>query len=200
MLLCRWIPVRLNYMNTLYKFSGPVTIENNSFGVDSLKILDVNNKTAYVTGKVYHTNFKKFQLDFDISADKFCMLNTGINDNSLYYGQAFASGVISISGFIDNDIQIDATVKTEKVNVPGKGAEYTRFFLPLFGPLEASDNSFITFVKKDSANKKDTDPKMDLSGIILNLQLEATPDAEAQIIFDEKVGDIIKAKKETEIF
>lgn len=65
--------------------------------------------------------------------------------------------------------------------------------IPLSGPSEVSENNFITFVKKDSSQKnKDYNVKLD--GIVLNFNLEATPDAEIQLIFDQKVGDIIKAK------
>jgi hypothetical protein len=58
-----------------------------------------------------------------------------------------------------------------------------------------SENDFIRFVNK---NLTDTIPvesyKADLSGIELDFDLEVTPDAEVQIIFDSKVGDIIRAR------
>jgi hypothetical protein len=187
--------VRLNYMNTVYSAKGLVHIEDNSFAMENLEVLDVNNNSAFVTGHVYHNNFREWQLDLDIRASKFCMLNTSLLDNDLYYGKVFATGIVNIFGYLDN-IQIDASVKTDKVNVPGKGIEYSHFYLPLSGPSEASDNSFITFVRKDSVNRKDDDVRTNLNGLTLNLQLEATTDAEAQIIFDEKVGDVIKAKGE----
>ncbi|HEY6162114.1 MAG TPA: hypothetical protein VI112_12860, partial [Bacteroidia bacterium] len=140
--------VRLNYLNTVYNCKGMVTINDTSFGVENLEVRDLNGKSALVTGKVYHNNFREFQLDFDISANKFCMLNTSINDNSLYYGKVYATGIVNVRGYIDQYLQIDASVKTEKVNLPGK-VEYSHFYLPLSGPLEAGDNSFVTFEKHD---------------------------------------------------
>ena len=62
------------------------------------------------------------------------------------------------------------------------------------GPEEVSDNGFIRFVKIDSVNKKSHGTKNDFSGISLKFNLEATPDAEVQILFDAKAGDAIKAR------
>lgn len=36
--------------------------------------------------------------------------------------------------------------------------------------------------------------KIDLSGIRMNCDLEITPESEIQIIFDSKIGDVLKAK------
>lgn len=69
----------------------------------------------------------------------------------------------------------------------------TKIFIPLSGTSEVSENNFITFVKKDSIDEKG-EYTVNLSGLKLNFDLEVTPDAEIQLIFDQKVGDVIKAK------
>ena len=48
-----------------------------------MEMFDINNNKAVVNGKVYHDNFKNFQLDFDISAHKFMCLNTSETDNGI---------------------------------------------------------------------------------------------------------------------
>lgn len=193
--------VTVSYLNTSYKFSHDIVIENNSFGVEGLTIYDIpNNNKAVVNGKVYHDNFKNFQLDFDIQANKFMCLNTAATDNELYYGKAFVTGIINIFGFTD-DIRIDANVRTEKVTAYDKdkiisksNTELTKFYIPLSGNSEVAENNFITFVKKDSTVKVNNDYKVELGGLRLDFKLEVTPDAEIQLIFDQKVGDIIKAR------
>lgn len=193
--------VTVSYLNTSYKFSHDIIIENNSFGVEGLAIYDIpNNNKAMVNGKVYHDNFKNFQLDFDIQANKFMILNTSSTDNELYYGKAFVSGIVNIFGFTD-DIRIDANVRTEKVTAYDKdkiisksNTELTKFYIPLSGNSEVAENNFITFVKKDSTVKVNNDYKVELGGLRLDFALEVTPDAEIQLIFDQKVGDIIKAR------
>jgi hypothetical protein len=184
--------IHLNYLNTNYSVTnGIIKIEENSFAVDGLVLNDMNGKAATLTGHVYHNNFKNTQLDLDIKTEKFMVLNTNQADNNLYYGKAYVTGIANMFGYLDN-IQIDAAVKTDKVKT-ANGMEYTKFNVPLSGPVEASNSDFITFLKKDTIKKQD-DYKVDLNGLTLNLQLEATPDAEVKLIFDEKVGDEIKAR------
>jgi hypothetical protein len=193
--------ITVSYLNTSYHFSQDIIIENNSFGVEDMTLYDVNNNKAFVSGKVYHDNFKNFQLDYDIRANKFMCLNTTEADNSLYYGKAFVSGIINIFGFIDN-ILIDANVKTEKITSNDKAdkvtllskTEMTKLFIPLSGPSEISGNNYITFIKKDTSVKIKNKYNVQLDGLTLNFDLDVTPDAEVQLLFDQKVGDLIKAR------
>ncbi|HEX8515840.1 MAG TPA: translocation/assembly module TamB domain-containing protein [Bacteroidia bacterium] len=198
--------VTVSYLNTTYRFSHDITIENNSFGVEDLVLYDMNNNKAFATGKVYHDNFRDFQLDYDIRANKFMCLNTSESDNNLYFGKAYVTGIINIFGFIKNEIRIDASVKTEKITSSDKSdkvlllskTEITKISIPLSGPAEVSENNFITFVKKDSVPGK-SKYNVKLGGIALNFDLEVTPDAEVQLVFDQKVGDVIKARGEGNI-
>lgn len=192
--------VKVNYLNTIYNFSHDIIIDNNSFGVEEMPVYDINHNKALVSGKVYHENFKNFQLDFDLQPHKFMILNTTEADNNLYYGKAYVSGIANISGYLDN-ILIEAKVKTEalkntdraeKINFIGK-AEGTKFFIPLSETGEISDeDGFIKFIKKDNVVKTTTNQyKVNLDGLKMNFDLEVTPDAEVQLIFDQRMGDII---------
>ncbi len=197
--------LQMDYLNpnNSYTFSDSIYLEPGEDGgpgslrFDSLIVSDFYGKTATITGRVYHTNYKDWQLDLDIWANKFMAMNTTEAQNSLYYGRAFITGRINVFGYVDQNIQVDASIKTDKsLNPRNKKIEYTQFFIPLSGPSEVSESTFITFINKDSLNRKKVSQKVDLSGLILNLDLEMTPDAECQILFDPKVGDIIKAKGE----
>ena len=193
--------ITVDYLNTTYSCSHRVNIDNNSFGVTDMTVNDAYGNKAIVNGKLYHENFKNFQLDFDIKANKFMCLNTTENENNLYYGKAFVTGMVNIFGYVDN-ISIDANVKTEKITPSENGerlnvltkTELTKVFIPLSKISEVSENSFITYIKKDSSVKINEDYKITLGGLTLNFDLEVTPDAEIQLIFDQKVGDIIKAR------
>lgn len=194
--------VTVSYLNTSYRFSHDIIVDNNSFGVEDLVLYDINNNKAFVTGKVYHDNFKDFQLDYDIRTNKFMCLNTSETDNNLYYGKAYVSGIVNIFGFIKDELRIDANVKTEKITSGDKSdkismlskTELTKLFIPLSGPLEVNENNFITFVKKDTLVKNKNIYNVKLGGLTLNFDLEVTPDAEVQLIFDQKVGDVIRAR------
>lgn len=193
--------ITVAYLNTSYSFTHDIIVDNNSFGVEDMVVYDMNRNRAVVTGKVYHDNFKNFQLDYDIHPNKFMCLNTSETDNSLFYGKAYVTGLVNIFGFLDN-ILIDANVRTEKITSNDKSdkvtllskTEMTKFFIPLSGPAEVSESNFITFIKKDTSSRVKNNYNVRLGGLALNFNLEVTSDAEIQLIFDQKVGDIIKAR------
>ncbi len=203
--------ITVNYLGTSYSFKQDLIIEPNSFGFQNLIVYDQvyeqnrkNNTlsdkdkksgsgTAIVNGKLYHDNFKNFQLDFDIAPTKFMALNTNENDNSLYYGKAYVTGPhVNISGFLNNIIHIVADVKTDKVTFSNR-SELTKLYIPLTSTTDISSTNYITFISKDTIHKINK-YKVDLSGLQLDFDLDMTTDAEIQLIFDQKVGDVIKAQ------
>jgi hypothetical protein len=109
------------------------------------------------------------------------LLNTNAANNPSYYGTAYASGNAGIYGFVD-DIKMELNMKTN-------GGTY--FYIPLDGPAEIVTSDFIKFVTKDTVK---TIVKKRKSNFSLDFNLEATKDAEVQLIFDEKSGDVIKAR------
>src|SRR5690606_28425134 len=65
--------------------------------------------------------------------------------------------------------------------------------IPLNTAEEISESNFIEFVSNE-IDEEIEEEKVDLSNIELNFILHATPDAEVRLIFDEKVGDVLRAK------
>ena len=142
-----------------------------------------------LSGRVNHKNFKDFAADLTINANESLVLNTKPKDNTLFYGTAYASGVTTIKSG-NNILSFDISARTGK---------NTKFYMPLNSGLSVSEYSFVSFVKpktvKDEQNDTDdnrikTPPVQ--TGFDLNFDLEVTPDAEAQLIFDSKVGDVMK--------
>jgi hypothetical protein len=175
----------VNYLNTQYNLSDEVTLTDKWIGFNSVTINDTKGNTAIASGKIYHEHFKDFRFDVALNAGKFQVLNTNSSQNNLYYGSAYVSGALFVKGALSNVI-IDAAVKSERG---------TQIFIPLSNTDEVSQSDFITFVKHDTLNKvPEKYNNVDLSGITMNFDLEVTPDAEVQLIFDSKIGDIIKGR------
>lgn len=175
----------LKYLNTFYNFADEIIISENSFDFNNLTVNDRQGNKAIVNGKVFHKHFRDFYFDVKVQPRKFQCLNTTASQNSLYYGTAYATGTVKIKGTLDN-IVMDIAAKTEKG---------TLLSIPLSNPEEVSQNNFISFISHDTTITKSQDKyQVDLSGIQLNMDLEATPDAEVRLIFDSKIGDIIKGK------
>ena len=171
------------YLNTRYNFTDFVEFTPNSIAFNGIEVYDTNGEKAIVTGQINHTYFHDFNMDIHMDATNFKVLNTRESDNSLYFGKAFASGTMDIAGSFDL-VDINMDMKTEKG---------TRFFIPLTSGSEISENNFITFVNTQIEEKETPQEAIaDLTGVALKMDLEVTPDAEVQLIFESKMGDIIK--------
>ena len=106
----------------------------------------------------------------------------------MFYGTAYASGVTTIKS-IGTVMSFDISAKTGK---------NTKFLIPLNSGLSVTDKSFINFVdvdqdKKQTGTVAKTLPSNSIqSGFDINIDLEVTPEAEVQLIFDSKAGDVMK--------
>jgi hypothetical protein len=201
--------MKIDYLNTRYTFAGDIELNKSEIVFDDLLLhgdnpIDPKKNKAELSGKIYHTLFSRMRLAMILKLQNLACLNTTEKDNILYYGNAVASGTVKLSGPIDN-ININAEARTEKG---------TAIFIPLNNSEELTDNSFITFehtknsnLKHETLNSKHQSLNslpntqnpipdsyhVNLNGIQLNFDLEVTPDAEIQLIFDPKIGDIITA-------
>ncbi len=189
--------MRIDYLNTVYSIADYVRFNNNEIVFNNVGINDNNSSAtrgnkAYLNGKITHNNFKEIEIDLNIDAEKFTVLNTSYSDNEMYYGTAIASGKVDIYGPVYN-VTID---------VVGKSEAGTRLFIPLSSSSEVSRTDFITFMSPGDSVETITfedERQENVEGVQLNIDLDATPDAEIQIIFDESIGDIIKAKGSGEV-
>lgn len=179
----------LDFSKVRYCIKNTVQITNNEIKFEEFNIFDPNWKMLVLNGSVKHHNFQDIRLDLIMNTtdNAFMFLNTEEADNDAFYGTAYMTGVFKIQGSPEN-IVVDIAAKTEKD---------TYFYIPLTSTSEATESDFITFInkqeKKDST-KNAKGEKVNISGVTLNFDLEITPDAEAQIVFDAKTGDLIKGR------
>ena len=180
---------KVEYTQVSYVFDGQIILNEKSIKFPKIRIYDQfakpnesQNHFAELYGYIYHSGFQKFRFDLQFEEFKnFMVFNTKSKDNELFYGKTFIkSGIASITGNI-NLIEIMAEIET------GEGTEMS---IPLTSYEEKERLSYIRFISpdtKDSINEFQSD----LSGIKLDLSINATPAAKIQLIFDEKVGDVI---------
>ncbi len=177
--------MKINYLNTNYTFNGDLVFEENSVSVSNLKMQDNRNQVATFNGGVFHDGFRDFVLDLSGELNNVNILNTSLKDNDLFYGKGFATGEVSLLGAINN-LDINARVKTEKG---------TKIYIPIGGIEGVEQSEFISFVShKDSTQQDNNIDKINLTGLKLDLEIEVTPDAYGEIIFDAKTGDIIRGR------
>jgi hypothetical protein len=177
----------LDYLNTHYALDGLVSFDKNYIDFKDFTLTDAQDNTGTIAGRITHNGFRELGYDFSGKLNNFLVLNTTSKDNSLYYGTAFATG----------DLKIFGKEKVFNITANAISNRGTRFYIPLEGSDEVVQEDFINFISvKDTVAlqaSKDAS-KVDLSGINLNLDLEITPDAYCEIIFDLTAGDIIRGR------
>lgn len=174
--------VTVNYLNTHYSLSDKLLLSRNEIDLSKLRITDIYNHETTVRGKIYHSYFRNFVFDAEVFPDHFQMLNTKAIHNSLYFGQAIVSGYAHFYGPLEN-MNMDINISPEKNTVMN---------IPLNSTSELYQSDFIRFVnRKDSLEDFQEQGIVNLSGIRLNMNLDMNPNATINIIFDEKLGDVI---------
>ncbi|GAB4199417.1 MAG: hypothetical protein Fur0023_01680 [Bacteroidia bacterium] len=179
--------IKTDFLNTYHKIIGDIEVFPDQVRFDEMKIYNYGSKelAGFLNGNIFHNNFSNMRLDFDISAKNLLVLNTNPLLNKDYYGKIYASGTIGIYGFM-NDMNIEANL-TPKRN--------SKFTLSFAHAEEVGENSFVKFVNpKDTFNKKET--SKNISGLQMKFILNATPDLETEVVFNDKTGDGVKAKGE----
>ena len=176
--------VTIGLLNTRYFFAHEFKVSKNMIQAKNIQITDENSNTGKLDLRIAHSNFDDFYFDIFLRANSLQALNTNEFQSDLFYGKANVSGTFRASGPLDN-IVMDINAKTERGTV---------FYLPLSGTSDVSQQDFVTFEKKTEAKplRKLSSRKVSSKGYELNFNLEVTPDAEAFLLFDPKVGDMIK--------
>ncbi|MCZ4408419.1 translocation/assembly module TamB domain-containing protein [Cryomorphaceae bacterium 1068] len=173
---------KIDYLNTYFVFDDRVRVEPDFFGIDYKPLLDSKGNKGFVVASAFHEDFANWSYDISADVNNFYILNTTREENKLYFGQAFATGSVQLGGYEGKlEVNIDATTE--------KG---TTINLPLDENEEVALENFVHFVNED--RELDTEREVDLSGVSMRLNVDATPDALFRIIFDEKSGDILQGR------
>lgn len=187
---------QLDYLKSMSHIKNQkITLSEYKIWADGDTIWDATEKhAAVIRGGINHNHFRDWALACQIESldDKFMILNTLPEDNSMYYGQGIGRFKAIFSGtFLRTNIVIDA--------ITGKD---TRLYIPVTGTADAQAVNFINYKPKnqDTTNTKVKKLVTDeINGLNLEMNLTVTDEAEIQMIFDEKTGDIIKGRGEGDI-
>lgn len=172
----------VDYLKTSYSFTDTVFFKKNSITFNNITLRDYKGNLGYLDGSIKHDGFRNMIYDLNIAVENFNILDTSPKDNTLFYGKAFGTGSMHVTGF-SKRIFLDVKIKTE---------EGTKIYIPLSNEESAGEYSFIKFYNYGENAETNVRANEQPSGVAVNLDLEATPDAEVQLIFDSKMGDIIK--------
>ncbi|HAI76910.1 MAG TPA: hypothetical protein DCM08_11755, partial [Microscillaceae bacterium] len=171
-------------MNTYYTFSDKLFLEPNRFYMKNFTLFDNQNNKMTLNGGFTHDGFKNILLDLKGSFKNFLVMQKDIpKENEAFYGTATASGTLSVTGLLNSLV----------VNIDAKNEKGTKVFFPLDGYSEVSQKDYITFVKPKADKTIKAKRKVELNNLKLNMNVDVNEEAEFEIIFDLRAGDIIKA-------
>ena len=187
----------IDYLKTLYSFTGTLGMSPSQIQFKNFEIKDIFNNAATLRGHIAHKNFRGFTLNLEGSFNNFQLLNTNSRDNALFYGQGYATGTLAITG-LSSDIKIETTARTEK---------NTRIFIPMNSTESVEKKDFLNFVNfTDTTQATQVNEVKSMktkskgtAGFAIDINLDITPDAYVEIIFDIKTGDIIRGRGNGEI-
>ena len=181
--------VKVDYTNVTYNITGDIEIMPDQIRFSDLLMREKGLRSApqgTINGNIFHNNFSRIQLDYDITYRNMLVLNTTEKENKLFYGKVYGTGNVGIYGFLNNlNMQVRDTT-----------ARNSRFFLPLDGPAEISEDDFVRFVKKDTIKTIKENPA---TGFNLDLTIYATPNTTTQIILDKQTGDVLNVQGQGEL-
>jgi len=180
----------IDYLKASFHFSDTVHLKPSEISFNNIKVLDKENHTAIFNGKLTHNSFKNMRFSFTADCKNVLAMNTTQKDNPSFYGKAYATGRVRIQG------------ETGKVvlTVDAKTEPHTKIYIPMQRSAVATENTFIQYVShrnQKSAEKVELQKQVAVrtpkSSFKINLQIEATPDAEVIMATDQLGGDMIKA-------
>lgn len=184
--------------------NGKIRADEFGFYIDNMPVTDEEGSSAGLVGSVYHTHFQdwNFDLQFDLdrnlsispyiyrnlipnskTMNKFLILNTKYKEGEYYYGKGYVTGTANIFGYTDN-IDITVDLKTQRG---------THINFPMYGMSELEEEESYILFKKKGEQFTNVEPKIDFTGVNLDLNFRVTPDARMRIIFNETTGDEINA-------
>mgnify|MGYP006088603735 CR=1 FL=1 len=192
---------KVGILGASFGVDGIIEVDEYGFYINSIPVFDEEGNAGKIIGSVYHDNFSDFNFDlmFDIEddainkdpdnpwktlpLDQFLVLNTAHTPGDSYYGKAYATGIVNIFGYTDN-LEIAVDLKSKRG---------TQINIPMYGVGDLDDESFIVFLDKDSTVIVDH-PKLDFTGVALDMNFEVTPDAIVKLIFSTELEDEITAR------
>jgi len=183
---------KVNYTQTPYNTKGTLTAQGSKLIFDNLQITDTLSNTGIASGYFDIKDIKNPNYKINISTNKILALNTKIKDNDLFYGTAFYIGNAIIEGDLNHT----------KFTANGSTAENTKFNIPLSYSELSEDHDFLFFAQKDTIKQiiqNEFSPIERDESTEVNINLNVNSNALCQIIFDERVGDIIKVRGDADL-
>ncbi|MBQ1979788.1 MAG: translocation/assembly module TamB domain-containing protein, partial [Alistipes sp.] len=193
------LSLMLDYTQVRYNVpSAKVKVENNHIIASNVRVYDDEKNSGSLNLDVSLDHLSNITYDLRMVPRSMLVLNTTAQDNDLFYGKVYASGVASVKG----------DKKGTQLNITASSEGDSQFFMPLSGKMDAANADYVIFEKPgiqvDTTNyllrkkmmfERRSRRTASTSGTMdINMELTANRNTEIQLVIDPTVGDIIKAR------
>ncbi len=165
-----------------YVLNGDLVFEKDKIRVPALNITDRYGKTASLHGEIQHSFFSDFYFDLSfLTNEHFLVMNTTKYDNDVFYGTLFVDKAEGAIYGALNLLYIEGLIRA---------AEGSQLNISVSYYEKEERPPYIHFVSEEQ-DVEEFKVKTDIEGINLQMEIEAVPEAELRVIFDERLGDMI---------
>ncbi|HOG42056.1 MAG TPA: translocation/assembly module TamB domain-containing protein, partial [Bacteroidales bacterium] len=183
----------LDYTKVPYTVNGPFSISENGVVFENAIVTDRFGHEGTLTGGLQYDHFKDMRLNARLNAEHLHGLNTTAADNDSYYGRAFATGTVRLSGPF-RKLLLDMNITTGRNST---------IHIPL-GSSSSSHTSLLTFVDNTTVKSISAYDSLQVMNTIaekrggyefaVRMRVNATPDAEVHLEINKALGDVLKTR------
>ncbi|HSO86209.1 MAG TPA: translocation/assembly module TamB domain-containing protein [Draconibacterium sp.] len=177
----------IDYTQTKYFIDDSVYFKSDAIQFRNLTFSDVHKNKAILNGKLVHDNFSNMLYDLTIVSPKIKVMNTTLKYNEQFYGDVFANCKLKVQGK-----GLKVALSGSLTTLPGTNVNIS---MEYENAIEQYD--FLEFINSQEVVNKDMffydPPKTDFT---ISFNIEVTPDAKTQLVYNSQIGDIIKAEGE----
>lgn len=161
-----------------------ITLSEKEITLDSTVFYVPTDSTiATVYGGISHNRFDSINFDLKLHGDSIRAVDMARNIDGYFYGTAVVMGDLLLEGPLEQ-LHLDLAVATK---------DGTNFKIPLDNPTAIEMPSYIRFTDANLP-KSDTTIAQDLEYFTTDIAIQATPEAAMELVLDEVLGDVIKAR------
>lgn len=177
------VGLRVNYLGTYYTLNNEtINFTPTSINLGTITLHDVDGHNAALQGTITHKSFSDLHFNLNLNTQNFKLLHTTALDNPLYYGEAYASGRVNLTGPL-SDMKMTLNIS------PQKG---THIFLPLSDSKDIGKHDFVIF-KQYGTEQRAVRPAINKVNLNVKLYANMNPNAKIDVIVDAASGDRISA-------
>lgn len=182
--------VGVGFLGTKYYFTDSVYLDSDRIRFDNIQLHDEEGNFLQLNGVLNHDGyFQDFNYYFHIACQQAQVMNLQQTGQDMFYGKVYATGDATIRG---NELETNISANARTDN-------HTDFYLSIAAASSVAENNFITFVNHNQPKKEEEDEPMLSSRqranrVLLDLQIEATPQANVSLIIDPRTGDQLLAQ------